>query len=81
MAGSSHPRHVPGQAQSRSPGGPTRKAAQALAVQELNRFKEADAQLGRHIEEVIAESEKRRTQAALSRVKVNYAGKGPGNGP
>ena len=54
--------------------GPHAKAAQALAVQEFNRFKEADAQLGRHIEEVIAESEKRRAQAALSRVKVNYAG-------
>jgi len=49
--------------------GPHAKAAQALAIQEYNRFKEADAQLGRHVEEVIAESEKRRAQAALSRVR------------
>lgn len=50
------------------------KAAQAMATQEFNRFKEVDAQLSRHIEEVIAESEKRRTQAALSQQKVDYTG-------
>ena len=54
--------------------GPHATAARALAVQELNRFREVDAQLGRHIEEIIAESEKRRTAAALSRTKVDYAG-------
>jgi hypothetical protein len=54
--------------------GPHAKAAQALAIQEFNRFKEADAQIGRHIEEVIAESELRRSQASLLRSKVNYAG-------
>jgi hypothetical protein len=56
--------------------GPHAKAAQALATQEYNRFKEVDAQIGRHIEEVIAEAEKRRTQAALSqsKAKVDYAG-------
>lgn len=56
--------------------GPHAKAAKALLQQEFNRFKEVDAQIGRHVEEVIAEAEKRRTQAALaeSRAKVNYAG-------
>ncbi|NLA39925.1 MAG: hypothetical protein GX874_00675, partial [Smithella sp.] len=34
--------------------GPHAKAAQAMATQEMNRFREVDAQLGRHIEEVIA---------------------------
>ena len=50
------------------------KAAQAMATQEFNRFKETDAQLGRHIEEVIAESEKRRVQAALANKKADYTG-------
>jgi len=55
--------------------GPHARAAQALAVQEFNRFKEADAQIGRHIEEVIGETEKRRAQAALSQqTRVNYSG-------
>jgi len=56
--------------------GPHAKAAQAMAAQEYNRFKEVDAQIGRHVEEVIAEAEKRRTQATLagSQVKVDYAG-------
>lgn len=54
--------------------GPHARAAQAMATQEYNRFKEADAQLGRHVEEVIAESEKRRVQAALSSGKVDYSG-------
>ena len=54
--------------------GPHAKAAQAMATQEFNRFKETDAQLGRHIEEVIAESEKRRAQAALASKKVDYSG-------
>jgi hypothetical protein len=55
--------------------GPHEKAAQALAVQEFNRFKEADAQIGRHIEEVIGETEKRRAQAALSQqARVDYSG-------
>lgn len=55
--------------------GPHSKAAQALAVQEFNRFKEADAQIGRHIEEVIGETEKRRAQAALSQQKrLDYSG-------
>jgi hypothetical protein len=55
--------------------GPHSKAAQALAVQEFNRFKEADAQIGRHIEEVIGETEKRRAQAALSQqTRVDYSG-------
>jgi hypothetical protein len=54
--------------------GPHAKAVQALVIQEFNRFKEADAQLGRHIEEVIAESELRRSQASLLRSEVNYAG-------
>jgi hypothetical protein len=54
--------------------GPHAKAAQAMATQEYNRFKEVDAQLSRHIEEVIAESEKRRTQAALSFRKPDYTG-------
>ena len=45
-----------------------------MATQEFNRFKETDAQLGRHIEEVIAESEKRRAQAALAGKKVDYSG-------
>jgi len=55
--------------------GPHARAAQALAVQEFNRFKEADAQIGRHIEEVIGESEKRRAQAALSqKTRVDYSG-------
>ena len=56
--------------------GPHAKAAQALAAQEFNRFKEVDATIGRHVEETIAEAEKRRTQAALSQsaAKVDYAG-------
>jgi hypothetical protein len=56
--------------------GPHEKAAQAMAVQEYNRFQEADAQLSRHIEEIIAEAEKRRIQAALSqsKAKVDYTG-------
>ncbi len=56
--------------------GPHAKAAQALAAQEFNRFKEVDATISRHVEEVIAEAEKRRTQAALSQsaAKVDYAG-------
>ena len=56
--------------------GPHAKAADAMAIQEMNRFREVDAALSRHIEEVIAESEKRRAQAALaqSRAKVNYSG-------
>jgi hypothetical protein len=45
-----------------------------MATQEFNRFKETDAQLGRHIEEVIAESEKRRVQATLAGKKVDYTG-------
>jgi len=55
--------------------GPHAKAAQALASQEFNRFKEADARIGRHIEEVIGETEKRRAQAALSQqTRVDYSG-------
>jgi len=55
--------------------GPHEKAAQALVVQEFNRFKEADAQIGRHIEEIIGETEKRRAQAALSQqTRVDYSG-------
>jgi len=54
--------------------GPHAKAAQAMATQEMNRFREVDAQLGRHIEEVIAESEKRRVQATLAGKKVDYTG-------
>ncbi len=55
--------------------GPHAKAAQALVVQEFNRFKEADAQIGKHIEEVIGESEKRMVKAALSQLKrVDYSG-------
>lgn len=56
--------------------GPHAKAADAMAIQEMNRFREVDATIGRHIEEVIAEAEKRRAQAALaqSRAKVNYSG-------
>lgn len=54
--------------------GPHAKAAQAMATQEYNRFKEADAQIGRHVEEVIAEAEKRRTKADLSQRKVDYTG-------
>jgi hypothetical protein len=54
--------------------GPHAKAAQALVVQEFNRFKEADAQIARHIEEVIGESEKRRARAALSQqTRVDYS--------
>ena len=56
--------------------GPHAKAADAMAIQEMNRFREVDAAIGRHVEGVIAESEKRRAQAALaqSRAKVDYAG-------
>lgn len=55
--------------------GPHAKAAQALAVQVFNRFREADAQIGRHIEEVIGETEKLRAQAALSQqTRVDYSG-------
>lgn len=56
--------------------GPHAKAAQALAAQEMNRFREVDQTIARHVEEVIAEAEKRRTQAALSQsaAKVDYAG-------
>jgi hypothetical protein len=45
-----------------------------MATQEMNRFREVDAQLSRHIEEVIAESEKRRAQAALANKKADYTG-------
>lgn len=54
--------------------GPHAKAAQALATQEMNRFKEVDAQISRHIEEVLGEAEKRRTKATLSQVKPDYTG-------
>lgn len=54
--------------------GPHAKAAQAMATQEYNRFKEVDAQLSRHIEGVIGEAEKRRAKAALSQRKVDYTG-------
>lgn len=56
--------------------GPHARAAQAIATQEFNRFKEVDAQIGRHIEEVIAEAEKRRVQVSLttSQKKVDYSG-------
>lgn len=54
--------------------GPHASAAQALAIQEFNRFKETDAQIGRHIEEVIGEIEKRKAQAALSQKAVDYSG-------
>jgi hypothetical protein len=54
--------------------GPHTKAAQALVAQEFNRFKEVDAQIGRHVEEVIAEAEKRRTKAALAQTKADYVG-------
>lgn len=55
--------------------GPHAKAAQALAVLEFNRFKEADAQIGRQIEEVIGETEKLRAQATLSQqARVDYSG-------
>jgi hypothetical protein len=54
--------------------GPHAKAAQAMATQEYNRFKEVDAQLSRHIEEVIGEAEKRRAKATLSQRKVDYTG-------
>jgi hypothetical protein len=45
-----------------------------MAIQEFNRFREVDAQIGRHIEEVLAEAEKRRTKAALSQKKPDYTG-------
>lgn len=54
--------------------GPHAKAAQALAAQEFNRFKEIDATIGRHVEEVIAEAEKRRTKATLTQTKPDYTG-------
>lgn len=56
--------------------GPHAKAAQAMATQEYNRFREVDATIARHVEEVIAEAEKRRVQTALSstKTKVDYAG-------
>jgi hypothetical protein len=54
--------------------GPHEKAAQALILQEMNRFREIDAQLGRHIEEVIAEATKRKVQADLSSRKPDYTG-------
>lgn len=54
--------------------GPHAKAAQAMAIQEYNRFKEIDSTIGRHIEEVIAEAEKRRAQAALQNKKPDYTG-------
>lgn len=50
--------------------GPHAKAADAMAIQEMNRFREVDATIGRHVEEVIAEAEKRRAQAAALRGKV-----------
>jgi hypothetical protein len=54
--------------------GPHAKAANALAIQELNRFKDVDQTIGRHVEEVIAEAEKRRAKAALSQTKADYTG-------
>jgi hypothetical protein len=54
--------------------GPHAKAAKAMADQEFNRFKEADAQIGRHVEDVIGEAERRRVKAALSQLKVDYTG-------
>lgn len=50
------------------------EAARAMAVQELNRFKEIDAAIGRHVEEVIGEAEKRRTKAQLTQTRPNYTG-------
>jgi len=50
------------------------KAAQAMATQEFNRFKEIDSQISRHIEEIIGESERRRAKATLSQVKPDYIG-------
>lgn len=41
-------------------------AIRALTTQEFHRFKELDAQIGRHIENVIAEAEHRRAQAELA---------------
>ena len=56
--------------------GPHAKAADAMAIQEMNRFREVDAQISRQIEEIISESEKRRVQHALSqsKSKVDYSG-------
>lgn len=54
--------------------GPHAKAAKAMADQEFNRFKEADAQIGRHVEDVIGEAERRRSKAVLSQRKVDYTG-------
>jgi len=54
--------------------GPHAAAAKALAMQELNRFKEVDATIGRHVEEVIGEAEKRRAKAQLSHAVVDYTG-------
>ncbi|MCX8207699.1 MAG: hypothetical protein N3G75_07705 [Methanothrix sp.] len=54
--------------------GPHADAVRALITQELNRFRELDAQIGRHIEEVIAEAEKRRVQAALANREPDYSG-------
>jgi hypothetical protein len=50
------------------------KAAQSMATQEFNRFKEIDSQISRHIEEIIGESERRRAKATLSQVKPDYTG-------
>jgi hypothetical protein len=50
------------------------KAARALITQEMNRFREIDAQLGRHVEEVIAEATKRKVQADLAGRKPDYVG-------
>lgn len=58
--------------------GPHADAARAMAVQELNRFKEIDSAIGRHVEEVIGEAEKRRTKAQLMQKKPDYVGlRGP----
>jgi len=54
--------------------GPHADAVRALTTQELNRFRELDAQIGRHIEEVIAEAEKRRIQAELANREPDYSG-------
>ncbi len=54
--------------------GPHEKAARALIQQEMNRFREIDAQLARHIEEIIAEATKRKVQGDLSSRKPDYTG-------
>jgi len=50
------------------------QAARALATQEYNRWKEVDAQVGRHVEEVLAEAEKRKVKARLSGTKPDLKG-------